>query len=112
MMSLDGQVGMDGVKQYAEWFNLPNQENFGNCTNDAITNTEDQDLVNHCFSIMQETISLLRDSAGFTEAYDTLLTTIRDPEGNPPGNYVNEADYFQPDWQDTFWGSNYPRLLE
>src|SRR5215469_8813662 len=28
------------------------------------------------------------------------------------GSYVNETDYFEPDWQDSFWGSNYPRLLE
>ena len=27
------------------------------------------------------------------------------------GSYVNETDYFQPDWQRAFWGSNYPRLL-
>lgn len=27
------------------------------------------------------------------------------------GTYVNECDYFQPDWQRAFWGPNYPRLL-
>ncbi len=27
------------------------------------------------------------------------------------GTYVNEADYFEPDWQQTFWGENYSRLL-
>ncbi len=27
------------------------------------------------------------------------------------GSYVNEADYFEPDWQSSFWGENYPRLL-
>jgi FAD/FMN-containing dehydrogenase len=26
------------------------------------------------------------------------------------GAYVNECDYFQPDWQQAFWGGNYPRL--
>jgi FAD/FMN-containing dehydrogenase len=26
------------------------------------------------------------------------------------GAYVNEADYFQTDWQNAFWGSHYPRL--
>jgi Berberine and berberine like len=28
------------------------------------------------------------------------------------GSYVNETDYHQPDWQNSFWGSNYARLLE
>jgi FAD/FMN-containing dehydrogenase len=28
------------------------------------------------------------------------------------GTYVNETDYFEPDWQKAFWGENYPRLLE
>ena len=28
------------------------------------------------------------------------------------GAYVNECDYFQTDWQQRLWGSNYPRLLE
>ena len=27
------------------------------------------------------------------------------------GAYVNEADYFEPDWQRAFWGDNYARLL-
>jgi FAD/FMN-containing dehydrogenase len=27
------------------------------------------------------------------------------------GSYVNETDYFEPDWQRTFWGENYERLL-
>jgi FAD/FMN-containing dehydrogenase len=28
------------------------------------------------------------------------------------GAYVNECDFFQPDWQKAFWGANYPRLAE
>ena len=28
------------------------------------------------------------------------------------GAYGNEADISEPDWQQSFWGSNYPRLLE
>ena len=28
------------------------------------------------------------------------------------GAYVNECDYFQPDWQKAFWGPHYPRLLQ
>ena len=29
-----------------------------------------------------------------------------------PGSYVSESDYFEGNWQQAFWGSNYPRLLE
>jgi len=28
------------------------------------------------------------------------------------GAYVNECDLGQPDWQNQFWGTNYPKLLE
>jgi FAD/FMN-containing dehydrogenase len=28
------------------------------------------------------------------------------------GSYLNETDYFEPDWQHNFWGDNYARLLE
>ncbi len=28
-----------------------------------------------------------------------------------PGSYVSESNYFEPDWQEAFWGSNYSRLL-
>lgn len=28
------------------------------------------------------------------------------------GAYVNEADYFEPDWQQSFWGEHYGRLLD
>lgn len=27
------------------------------------------------------------------------------------GAYVSESDFFQPRWQDAYWGANYPRLL-
>ncbi|KAK7751215.1 hypothetical protein SLS62_006901 [Diatrype stigma] len=27
------------------------------------------------------------------------------------GAYINEADFLQPDWQETFFGANYPELL-
>ena len=28
-----------------------------------------------------------------------------------PGAYVSESNYFEPRWQEAFWGANYPRLL-
>ena len=27
------------------------------------------------------------------------------------GAYVSESDYFEANWQQTYWGSHYPRLL-
>ncbi len=29
-----------------------------------------------------------------------------------PASYVSESDYFLEEWQEAFWGSNYPRLLQ
>jgi FAD/FMN-containing dehydrogenase len=28
-----------------------------------------------------------------------------------PGSYVSESNFFKADWQRSFWGSNYRRLL-
>jgi FAD/FMN-containing dehydrogenase len=28
------------------------------------------------------------------------------------GSYVNESDYFEQDWQHSYWGEHYPRLVE
>ncbi|KXH49751.1 isoamyl alcohol oxidase [Colletotrichum simmondsii] len=45
-----------------------------------------------------------------------VLTNIQDEalrQAGPDGcTYVNEADPFQPNWQDAFWGPVYPTLLE
>ena len=38
------------------------------------------------------------------------MAVIRDATPGA-GNYANEADYHEPDWQEAFWGTNYPRLL-
>ena len=27
------------------------------------------------------------------------------------GSYVSETDYFEEDWQESFWGPNYKKLL-
>jgi hypothetical protein len=41
------------------------------------------------------------------QAMDVLRTLT--PGG---GAYVNEADYFEPGWQESLWSVNYPRLRE
>ena len=28
------------------------------------------------------------------------------------GSYVNESDFFEDDWQHSYWGDHYPRLVE
>ena len=45
------------------------------------------------------------DAVGVGRAMDALLKVA--PRA---GSYVSESDYFEHDWQRSFWGSNYPRL--
>ena len=45
------------------------------------------------------------------EPTNTAIRIIRDATPGA-GTYSNEADYFEPDWQQAFWGTNYGRLLE
>ena len=44
-------------------------------------------------------------SAGIARAMDALRGAT-----GASGAYVSESDYFEPDWQRAFWGTNYPRL--
>jgi len=46
-----------------------------------------------------------RSASASAKAMDELLKVV--PE---PGSYVAESDFFEPQWQRAFWGSNYPRL--
>ncbi len=55
---------------------------------------------------------LLGESAGALRSrVAKAMATVRAVAPNI-GTYVNECDYFQPDWQKVFWGANYARLLE
>lgn len=49
--------------------------------------------------------------AGVEQLHSQVLGPIRKitPAG---GTYGNEADISEPDWQNAFWGKNYPRLLQ
>ena len=47
------------------------------------------------------------DAQHVVEAMDVIRTITQ-----IVGSYVNETNYFEPDWQQSFWGTNYPRLLE
>ena len=44
------------------------------------------------------------------QAIDRAMTEIR-TRLPAVGSYVSESDFFEPVWQDSFWGSNYARLL-
>ena len=44
-------------------------------------------------------------AAAIGRAIDALLTIAPNA-----GSYVSESDYFEPNWQQAFWGANYPRL--
>jgi FAD/FMN-containing dehydrogenase len=48
-----------------------------------------------------------RDTIAIEAAMGELLE-----KGRPTATYVAESDFFQPDWQQAFWGPNYPRLLQ
>ncbi|KAL2168717.1 hypothetical protein VTG60DRAFT_6888 [Thermothelomyces hinnuleus] len=50
-----------------------------------------------------------------TAAQDKLTNVVDAAlrEASPNGcAYINEADPYEPNWQQAFWGDNYPRLLE
>ncbi|HET7834759.1 MAG TPA: FAD-dependent oxidoreductase, partial [Variovorax sp.] len=47
-----------------------------------------------------------RQAAAIGRAFDELRRLV--PQ---PGSYLSESNYFEPDWQRSFWGGNYPRLL-
>ncbi|CAI7630906.1 unnamed protein product [Penicillium glandicola] len=51
------------------------------------------------------------DQANVAEAFLQILEPLKklSPGG---GAYFNEAHYLEPDWEQTYFGSNYPRLLE
>ncbi|KAI0158008.1 FAD-binding domain-containing protein [Hypoxylon sp. FL1284] len=50
------------------------------------------------------------------EDLQDVLTNVQDAamrKAGPNGcAYINEGDPYQPDWQDHFWGSEYPKLLK
>jgi FAD/FMN-containing dehydrogenase len=45
------------------------------------------------------------DAGAINQAMDDLLKLV-----GQPASYLAESDYFERNWQQSFWGSNYPRL--
>jgi hypothetical protein len=52
-----------------------------------------------------DTEAARRHSGAVGQAMDELRKVA--PQ---PGSYVSESDFFEHSWQQSFWGSNYPRL--
>lgn len=47
------------------------------------------------------------------EAFNTQVVGKAMRDAGPYGaSYVNEGDLYEPEWQEAYWGSNYPRLLK
>ena len=54
-----------------------------------------------------QTLTTLRNNVDLINKTMNILTKAI-PHA---GSYANEADYFQKNWQQEFWGDNYPKLL-
>lgn len=47
-----------------------------------------------------------------TDVLNPKLDEVLEMAGEPSAAYLNEADFREVDWQDVFYGPNYPRLLQ
>ena len=53
----------------------------------------------------------LRHARALAAKVSAGMKIIRDATPGA-GNYANEADYHEPDWQKAFWGDHYPELMK
>ncbi|KAG6365628.1 hypothetical protein INS49_007239 [Diaporthe citri] len=62
------------------------------------------------FGIMYDEYNLTANYVARQTVTNVLVPALAElaPDG---AAYLNEADYNEPNWQETFYGSNYPRLL-
>lgn len=56
--------------------------------------------------VPRDQVTARKNATDIGKAADELRSVVPDD----PGSYVSESNYFEPDWQHSFWGSNYPRL--
>jgi FAD/FMN-containing dehydrogenase len=82
----------------------------GNTT--SAVNPAMRSMVIHCVTFKQEPVDLL-PPAEFRAEHAKLRSRIDELVRLTPesGSYFNEADISEPDWQKSFWGEHYPRLL-
>merc|ERR1712096_374336 len=105
-------MDLEGFKWLSDYYNLTNETEFNGCSKDIIDNTTDAAVVEHCSAVVMNYLQLMSKSDTITHARKLLWELIVDENGASPGTYVNEADFFQPNWRETFWGENYARLLK
>lgn len=61
------------------------------------------DKVQECWTTVTAAVD------GYVESFNTVYTAkMRELFGD--ASYANEGDFFEQGWQESFWGSNYPRL--
>jgi hypothetical protein len=57
------------------------------------------------YSAPRDLATARRNASDIGKAADELRSIVPNP-----GSYVSESNYFERDWQRSFWGQNYPRL--
>jgi Berberine and berberine like len=72
----------------------------------AIIASEEPPAYAGLFHHMPRIDAARRDAAAIDRATATLSRVASDG-----GAYLAESSYFQADWQNAYWGANYPRLL-
>ncbi len=83
----------------------------GNST--SAVNSAMRNMVIHCVTFDPNPVDVL-PAAEFAAQHARLRARINELVRLTPesGSYVNEADITEPDWQQSFWGEHYPRLLK
>lgn len=83
-----------------EWRFLGLERQYAACAN-ATALTEDE--LAECWAFIA-----MRHHNATAQFNDVIAPSFR--RAFPHGSYINEADYWQPEWQDAFWGANYEGL--
>ncbi|KAE8160751.1 hypothetical protein BDV40DRAFT_313563 [Aspergillus tamarii] len=88
----------------------------GKVNNDERDNTAVHDVWKHSHGLLSVSVDwadTATDSEKQEKRHQTIYLSKRLTEitGSEGGTYVNEANPYEPDWQNVFWGKKYARLL-
>ncbi|KOC15294.1 FAD binding domain protein [Aspergillus flavus AF70] len=88
----------------------------GKVNNDKRDNTAVHDVWKHSHGLLSVSVDwadTATDSEKESKRQQTVQLSKRLTEivGSEGGTYVNEANPYEPDWQNVFWGKKYDRLL-